>query len=90
MVSAVTVYQALVPACIAARVGNPVAFGFSIWAGARAGLALPSATTNTAIVTGSGWVPIDFMFRHGVIVSIGVVLISVFIVYPLASFILGA
>ncbi|MDD4876169.1 MAG: SLC13 family permease [Dehalococcoidales bacterium] len=85
MVSACLVYKALVPAAISSGVGNAVALGFTIFAGARAGFALPSATTNTALITGGGWVPVGFMVRHGFAVTIGIVLVCIFIVYPLAS-----
>ncbi|MFC1983668.1 SLC13 family permease [Chloroflexota bacterium] len=87
MVAACLVYGAMVPAAIAVGVGSP-ALGFTIFAGARSGFALPSATTNTALVTGSGWVPVGFMARHGFAVTIGVVLLCIFVVYPLASVIL--
>lgn len=87
LVSACLVYGAMVPAAIGAGVGNPVALGFTIFAGARAGFALPSATTNTALVTGSGWVPVGFMIRHGFAVTIGVILLCIFVVYPWASFV---
>ncbi len=87
LVSASLVYRAMVPAAIAAGVGNPVALGFAIFAGARAGFALPSATTNTALVTGSGWVPVGFMARHGFTVTIGIILLCICVVYPLASFV---
>ena len=85
LVSKSLVYTIMVPSAIAAGIGNPVAMGFTIWAAACAGFALPSATTNTAIVTGSGWVPVPFMARHGFVISIGMVLISTFIIYPLAA-----
>ena len=85
LVSKSLVYTIMVPSAIAAGIGNPVAMGFTIWAAACAGFALPSATTNTAIVTGSGWVPVPFMARHGFVISIGMVLISTFVIYPLAA-----
>jgi sodium-dependent dicarboxylate transporter 2/3/5 len=87
LVSATLVYRAMVPAAIAAGVGNVVALGFAIFAGARAGFALPSATTNTALVTGSNWVPVGFMIRHGFAVTIGIVLLCIFVVYPWACFV---
>ncbi|MFC1899666.1 SLC13 family permease [Chloroflexota bacterium] len=87
LVSASIVYKALVPAAVAAGTGNAAALGFTIFAGARAGFALPSATSNTAMVTGSGWVPVSFMLRHGVMITIGVVLLCIFVVYPLAALI---
>ena len=86
MVSACLVYGAMVPAAVATGVGGP-ALGFTIFAGARSGFALPSATSNTALVTGSGWVPVGFMARHGFTVTIGVILLCVFVVYPWASFV---
>ncbi|MFH1639486.1 MAG: SLC13 family permease [Chloroflexota bacterium] len=88
LVSAMVVYNAMVPAAAAAGIGNLGGLGFTIWCGARAGFALPSATTNTAMVTGSGWVPIGFMAKHGAIVSVIVVFLTVFIVYPWASLII--
>ena len=87
LISACLVYRAMVPAVITAGVGNPVALGFAIFAGARAGFALPSATTNTALVTGGGWVPVGFMIRHGFAVTIGIILLCIGVVYPLASLI---
>jgi sodium-dependent dicarboxylate transporter 2/3/5 len=85
LVSKSLVYTIMVPSAIAAGMGNPAAMGFTVWAAACAGFALPSATTNTAIVTGAGWVPVPFMARHGFTVSVGMVLISTSIIYPLAA-----
>ncbi len=86
LVSACLVYGAMVPAAITAGVGSP-ALGFTLIAGARSGFALPSATTNTALVTGSYWVLVGFMARHGFAITIGVILLCVFVVYPWASFV---
>ena len=87
LVTATLVYTIMVPAAIAAGVGNPVAFGFSIFAASRTAFALPSATVVTALVTGSGWVPIKFMLRYGAITIIPVVLLITFVCYPFASLI---
>ncbi len=81
-VSATTVYQALMPTAIATKIGNPVALGFAIWFGARCAFATPSASTNCALVTGSGWVPVPFIIRHGIMVSIIAALLALFVVYP--------
>jgi sodium-dependent dicarboxylate transporter 2/3/5 len=89
LVSATVVYGAMVPAAISAGLGNQAALGFSIFAGARAGFALPSATSTIALITGTGWVPLPFIARHGFAVSAGMVLLCAFVVYPLASFILS-
>lgn len=86
-VSATLVYYIMVPSAVVAAIGNQAALGFSIFAGARAGFALPSATTNTALVTGSRWVPVPFMARHGFTISVGMILLCVFVVYPWASFV---
>jgi len=85
LVTAMMVYTTMVPAAIAAGVGNPVALGFSIFAATRSAFALPSATVVTAIVTGSGWVPVKFMLRYGLITIIPIVLLITFVCYPLAS-----
>ena len=85
LVTATLVYTVMVPTAITVGVGSPAALGFSIFAATRSGFALPSATVVTAIVTGSGWVPVKFMARYGAIAIIPVVLIIVFICYPLAS-----
>ena len=85
MVTAMLVYTIMVPAAISAGVGNPVALGFSIFAATRSAFVLPSATVVTAIVTGSGWVPVKFMLRYGIITMIPIVLLITFVCYPLAS-----
>ena len=88
LVTAMLVYTTMVPAAIAAGVGNPVALGFSIFAATRSAFALPSATVVTAIVTGSGWVPVKLMLRYGLLTIIPIVIVIAFICYPFASFIL--
>jgi len=85
MVTAILVYTIMVPAAIAAGVGNPAALGFSIFAVTRSAFAFPSATVVTALVTGSGWVPVGFMLRWGLVTIIPIVLIIAFICYPLAT-----
>ena len=85
LVTATLVYTIMVPAAIAAGVGNPVALGFSIFAASRTAFALPSATVVTALVTGSGWVPIKLMLRYGAITIIPVILLITFVCYPYAS-----
>jgi sodium-dependent dicarboxylate transporter 2/3/5 len=85
LVSATTVYRVMVPVAIATGVGNPLAMAFIIAAGANYAFALPSATTSTALVTGSGWVPVGFMLKYGILLIIPVVLLLTFIGYPLAA-----
>ncbi len=87
LVSATLVYTVMMPAVIAAGVGNPVALGFSIFAACHYAFCLPSATTVTAIVIGSGWVPVSFMARYGFILIVPIVLIFAFVCYPFASFV---
>ncbi len=87
LVSATLVYTIMMPAVIAAGVGNPVALGFSIFAGCHYAFSLPSATTATAIIIGSGWVPVKFMARYGVILIIPIVLLFTFVGYSLACLI---
>ncbi|MFC1932098.1 SLC13 family permease [Chloroflexota bacterium] len=87
LVTATLVYTIMVPAAITAGVGNPVALGFSIFTATRSAFVLPSATVVTAIVTGSGWVPVKFMLRYGIITIIPIVLLITFVCYPFAAYI---
>jgi sodium-dependent dicarboxylate transporter 2/3/5 len=84
LVSGSTIYRIMVPATAAAGVGNPVALAFVIAAAANYAFILPSATTAPAIVTGSGWVPVGFLARYGVIMVIPIVLLFTFVGYPFA------
>ncbi|MFH1383098.1 MAG: SLC13 family permease [Chloroflexota bacterium] len=84
LASMMLVYSIMVPVAIAGQVGNPVALGVVIGAASNYAFALPSATTTTAIVTGSGWVPVGFMGRYGVIMVLPVMLLFAFIGYPFA------
>ena len=45
--------------------------------------------TPTAIVVGSGWVPIRFMAKYGLLMVVPVVLLFVFVGYPLAVKVFG-
>ncbi len=87
LVSAMLVYTVVMPAVIAAGVGNPAALGFTIFTSCHMAFSLPSATAATAIVMGSGWVPVKFMARYGVILIIPMVLLYTFVGYPFAAFI---
>jgi sodium-dependent dicarboxylate transporter 2/3/5 len=87
MVSGSTVYRIMVPVTAAAGVGNPVALAFAIAAAANYAFILPSATTAPAIVTGSGWVPVRFLARYGVLMVIPIVLLFTFVGYPFATLI---
>jgi sodium-dependent dicarboxylate transporter 2/3/5 len=86
-VTVTLVYTAMMPAAIAAGLGNPVALGFSMWYGARSALALPSATSSTAMVIGSGWVSVPFMAKYGFPLIIPMVLFFAFVCYPLGTLI---
>ncbi len=80
------VYRIMVPAT-AAGMGNSAAFAFVISAAANYAFVLPSATTSTAIVVGSGWVPVRFLAKYGLLMVIPVVLLLTFIGYPYAAMI---
>lgn len=88
LVSMTLVYNILVP--IAANTGilNPVALGVTIAAASNYAFSLPSATTTTAIVIGSGWVPVAFMARYGIAMILPIILLFAFVCYPYACFIL--
>ena len=89
MVSMTLVYTIMVPVAVAAGVGNPLALGATIAAASNYAFSLPSATTTTAIVIGSGWVPVPFMARYGLIMILPIVLLFTFICYPFVLFILS-
>jgi sodium-dependent dicarboxylate transporter 2/3/5 len=89
MVSGSTVYRIMVPAAAAAGVGNPAALAFVITAAANYAFILPSATTAPAIVTGSGWVPVRFLAKYGVLMVVPIVLLFTFVGYPYAVMIFG-
>ncbi len=82
------VYTVMVPIAVACGQGNPVALGATIAVASNYGFALPSAVASTAIVVGSGWVPVGFMARYGFLLIIPTTLLLTFVCYPLASIIL--
>jgi sodium-dependent dicarboxylate transporter 2/3/5 len=82
------VYTVMVPIAVACGKGNPVALGATIAVAANYGFSLPSAVVSTALVVGSGWVPVGFMARYGLLLIIPVTLFLTLVCYPLASFIL--
>ncbi|MDO8687324.1 MAG: anion permease, partial [Dehalococcoidales bacterium] len=88
LVSSMLVYTVMMPAAIDAGVGNLPALGYAIFAMPNYAFILPSATVVTAIIAGSGWVPVKFMARYGAIALIPMILLVVFIAYPLASLVL--
>ncbi len=89
LVSMTLVYKVMVPVAVAAGVGNQIALGATIAAGSNYAFALPSATAATAIVIGSGWVPVGFMAGYGALLIIPIVLLFTFVGYPFAAFVFG-
>lgn len=87
IVSATTVYTFIMPAVIAADVANPVALGFTIVAGSHYAFTLPSGTAVTAIMVGSGWVPLRFLAGYGAMALVPIILLFTFVCYPFASWI---
>ena len=88
LVSMTLVYTIMVPVAVAGGVGDPIALGTTIAVTSSYAFSLPSATTTTAIVIGSGWVSVGFMARYGIILIIPIVLAFAFICYPFVSSIL--
>lgn len=84
LVSMTMVYTMMVPIAISTGLGNPIALGATISITSNYAFSLPSATASTAVVIGSGWVPVKFMFRYGVMLIIPIVLFFTFVGYPLA------
>ena len=89
MVSMTLVYSVIVPVMASAGVGDAAAMGVVIAAASNLAFALPSATTSTALVVGSGWVPVPFLFRYGIILAGPMILLFTFVGYPYATFIFG-
>jgi sodium-dependent dicarboxylate transporter 2/3/5 len=83
LVSQTLTYTIMMPIALAVGKGNP-ALAVVISAASNIAFSLPSATTSTALVTGSGWVPVPFMLKYGLLVFIPVVLLFSFVVYPFA------
>ena len=89
VVSMTLVYTVMVPVMIASGTGNAVALGVTIAAASNLAFALPSATTSTALVTGSGWVPVSFLSRYGFMLSVPMILLFSIIGYMYATLIFG-
>lgn len=88
LVSMTLVYNILVPIASNTGIVNPMAIGVTIAAASNYAFSLPSATTTTAIIIGSGWVSVPFMARYGIIMIFPIILLFAFVCYPYASFIL--
>ena len=84
LVSMTLVYTLMVPVAVATGVGNPIALGATISITSNYAFSLPSATPSTAVAIGSGWVPVKFMARYGVMLIIPIVLLFTFVGYPFA------
>lgn len=84
-VSFTTVYAILIPVALATGKAYGPALGMALASAANYAFALPSATTSTAMVTGSGWVPVPFMAKYGIPLIVPVVIIFTVIGYPLAE-----
>ena len=89
LVSMTLVYNVMMPISVTEGLGNPVALGATIAAASCYAFSLPSATTSTAIVVGSGWVSVQFLSRYGVLLILPIVLLFTFVCYPFAVFIFG-
>ncbi|HEX78643.1 MAG TPA: hypothetical protein G4O19_00615 [Dehalococcoidia bacterium] len=89
VVSLTLVYSIMVPVAAATSICNPIALGTTIAASANYAFSLPSATTTTAIVVGSGWVSVGFLGKYGSILIIPIVLLFTFVCYGLTSAIFG-
>jgi sodium-dependent dicarboxylate transporter 2/3/5 len=80
-----TVYAILIPVALVTGKAYGPALGITLACAANYAFALPSATTSTAMVTGSGWVPVPFMAKYGISLVIPVIIIFTVIGYPLAA-----
>lgn len=85
IVTETIVYRIMVPILTVTGLGNAAALGAVISAASNCAFALPSATPPTAIASGSGWVPVGFMAKYGVLLIVPTILIFVIVGYPIAS-----
>ncbi len=85
IVTETIVYRIMVPILVAAGAGNPAALGAVISATSNCAFALPSATPPTAIVAGSGWVPVGFMAKYGALLMLPTMVIFILVGYPIAA-----
>jgi sodium-dependent dicarboxylate transporter 2/3/5 len=89
LVALTLVYSIMVPVAAAAGTGNAIALGTAIAGAANCAFSLPSSTTTTALIIGSGWVSVRFLGKYGVILLLPIILIFTFLCYPLCSVIFG-
>jgi sodium-dependent dicarboxylate transporter 2/3/5 len=87
LVSMTLVYTIMIPVAASTGAANPIALAVMIAACSNLAFALPSATTSTALVVGSGWVPVPFLAKYGWPLSIPLILAFAFIAYPYANLI---
>ncbi len=85
-VSMTLVYTILVPIAGHSSVVDPKALAVTIAMASNYAFSLPSATTATALAIGSGWVPVSFMARWGLVLVLPIVLLFVFLGYPFIAF----
>lgn len=81
-VSMALVYNTMAPLAAATDLADPVALGVVLAVASRYAFCLPAATVVTALVIGSGWVPVRFMLRYGALLILPIVLLSAFVFYP--------
>lgn len=84
-ISMTVVYNIMAPISVSTGLGNPVALGVTIAAASHYAFTLPSATIATALIVGSGWVPVKHMIKYGALLIIPMVLMFAFLYYPLAA-----
>lgn len=88
LISMTVVYNIMAPIAASGGLCNPAALGVTIAAASHYAFALPSATIATALVVGSGWVPVRYLLTYGVLLIAPMVLMFTFLYYPLAALVL--
>jgi len=73
------------PLSASLKIGNPVAFAAASARSASMAIAFPSATTCTAVVYGSGYIPIPYGLRHGFLMMIPISIVTAFVGYYVAA-----
>lgn len=88
LISMTVVYNIMAPIAANNDMCNPAALGVTIAAASHYAFALPSATIATALVVGSGWVPVKYLIKYGVLLIVPMVLMFTFLYYPLAALVI--
>ena len=73
------------PLSASLKIGNPIALAAAACRSASMAIAFPSATTCTAVVYGTGYIPIPYGLKHGFLMMIPISIVTAFVGYYVAA-----